>query len=128
MAASVCPIFDEESSFIGIWALNPNFEPSLGTLAELMSLADPTLQALTKRPYRRVSNQNTDVGNGVRFEGGVFLMVGESQAPNEELGRPDSEIAYALINHHGIACLTRRSRSDERIQTPPPTAEPPQPS
>jgi hypothetical protein len=81
MAASVCPIFNEQSGFVGIWALNKSFSPSLGILAELMSLTEPTLQALTKLPQRRIPNDTTEVGNGVRFGGGVFVMVGDERAP-----------------------------------------------
>lgn len=121
--ASVVPIFDESDAFIGIWAQNRAFSPSFGTLAELVSLAEPTLQALTKNPCRRVPNDNTDVGNAVRFEGGVFLMLKDAMAPNEELSHSDSTTAYVLIDHHGIACLKRCSESDERIKTPPPLAE-----
>jgi hypothetical protein len=122
MAASVCPIFDEKSGFIGIWALNRNFSPSLGTLGELMSLAEPTLQALTTLPQRRIPNDATEVGNGVRFEGGVFVMVKEARAPNEDLAHPESDIAYVLFDHYGIASLKRGKRSDLRITTPPPRA------
>jgi hypothetical protein len=81
MAASVVPIFNEQSRFIGIWALNKSFSPSLGTLAQLMWLAEPTLQALTKLPQRRIPNDATEGGNGVRFEGGVFVMVKDERAP-----------------------------------------------
>lgn len=122
MAASVCPIFDEESGFIGIWAFDKSFKPTHGTLGELMSLAEPTLQALTKLPQRRIPNDATEVGNGVRFEGGVFVMVSSERAPSEELANPESESAYVLFDHYGIACLKRCKRSDPRIKKPPPRA------
>ncbi len=123
MAGSVCPIFNEESSFIGLWALDKSFNASLGSLAELMSLAEPTLQALTNNSQRRIPNNSTEVGNGVRFDAGVFVMINEEKAPNEELANHDSERAYVLIEHYGIACLKRCERSDPRIKTPPPCAE-----
>jgi hypothetical protein len=116
MPASVCPIFDEQSAFIGIWALDRNFHASFGTLAELMSLAEPTLKALAALPQRRILNESVDVGNGVRFEGGVFVMLNEEKAPNEELSRPNSQIAYVLIDNRGIACLMRTRKSDPRLQ------------
>jgi hypothetical protein len=118
--ASMCPIFDEQTAFIGIWALNRSFTPSLGTLAELVSLAEPTLRALTKLPQRRIPNGRTEVGNGVQFLGGVFVMVKDERAPNEELASPESDKAYVLFDHNGIACLKRCKRSDPRINTPPP--------
>jgi len=122
-ARSVCPIFNEESSFIGLWALNKSFSVSVGSLAELMSLAEPTLQALTKNPQRRVPNDSTEVGNGVRFDGGVFIMINDEKAPNEEIVNQDFEKAYILIDQYGIQCLIRCERSDPRINTPPPRAE-----
>jgi len=123
MAGSLCPIFNEESGFIGLWALNKSFNTSLGSLAELMSLAEPTLQALTNNPQRRIPNNSTEVGNGVRFDGGVFVMIKDEKAPNEELANHDSEKAYVLIDHSGIACLKRCDRSDARIKTFPPRAQ-----
>ena len=116
--ASVCPIFDESKSFIGCWALNKDFQPTFGTLAELMSLAKPTLTAFSKNPPRIVDNNSIDVGNGVRFDGGIFLMIKDNLAPNEELFE-STDKAYVLIDVHGIACLIRCARSDSRINTPP---------
>lgn len=114
MAQSICPIFDEASKFIGVWALNRNFQPSLGALGELMSLAQPTLKAFNGHPHRRVFNESVDVGNGVRFEGGVFVMIGSEEAPNEK--RANSKTAYVLIDMQGIACLMRTNESDARLE------------
>jgi FKBP-type peptidyl-prolyl cis-trans isomerase len=125
MAARICPIFDEQASFIGLWVLNPGFQASLGTVAELMSLAEPTLMALQKRPQRRIPNQSVEVGNSVRFEDGIFIMLDEEKAPNEELSQPDSNVAYVLIDHGGIGCLMRSTRTDSRLQKMPPVATPP---
>jgi|GEM_PF-6050506 len=118
--ANVCPIFDEETAFIGCWALNKNFKPTKGSLIELLSLAEPTLKVFSMNPPRRVNNKSVDVGNGVRFDGGVFLMIKDELAPSEELERSGKN-AYALINQSGIACLIRCKRSDTRINKPPQT-------
>ncbi|EKU96348.1 putative low-complexity protein [Leptolyngbya sp. PCC 7375] len=123
MAASICTIFDEQQSFIGIWAIDPNFAPSIGSLAELLWLAEPTLEAFTTNPYRRVPNKHVEVGNGVHFEDGAFFMLEDYAAPNEALSNPNSDIAYALINYQGVECLVQCTRSDKRISTPPPTAQ-----
>ena len=125
MAARVCPIFDEQSKFIGLWALNPDFQASLGTLGELMSLAEPLLTALSKFPQRRVLNDSVEVGNGVHFQGGVFVMIEDNRAPNEELSRPNSSVAYVLIGLAGIACLMRTSRTDSRLTKQPLAPTPP---
>jgi hypothetical protein len=119
MTSSICPIFDEQKRFIGLWAQNENFFPSFGSLAELASLAEPTLQALTKLPQRRISNNSIEVGNGVRFEKGAFIMINNEKAPNEELTSPESENAYVLVDYLGIACLERCKRTDPRMKTPP---------
>jgi hypothetical protein len=121
--SNICPIFNEDQGFIGCWALNKNFEPTLGTLSELMSLAEPTLRAFSMNPTRRVDNASVDVGNGVRFENGVFLMIKDELAPSEELARSEKS-AFALIDHHGIPCLIRCARTDSRINAPPATKPP----
>lgn len=131
--ASVCPIFNEDQGFIGCWALKKHFEPTLGSLSELMSLAEPTYRAYSMNPPRRIDNTSVDVGNGVRFENGVFLMIKEELAPNEELTRTNKK-AYVLVSQLGIPCLVRCSRTDSRVKTPPatqpsggPSASEPQP-
>jgi hypothetical protein len=120
MPAAFCPIFDEKLAFIGLWALDPaTIQDTARVEADLRGLASPTLNALQKMSHRQVRNASVEVGNGVRFEGGTFMMVQDQRAPNEELGRPESTKAYLVIGYQGVSCLTRVERSDPRVKIPP---------
>ncbi len=103
--AAVVPIYNEVNSFIGVWAQNRGFTPSRGALAELMSLAEPALAALTKIPYKRTENRGAvRVGSNVSFQDGVFLMIDGESAPTAEIEGGGSFVAIA---YHGIPIVKR---------------------
>ena len=109
--ANVVPLFDENNRFIGLWTRNRELTPSLGSLAELMSLAEPTLQALDSEPVNRIDNFGiTRVGENISFQDGAFLMVSAQAAPpvSASSGQP-----FVAIDYHGIP-IARRSAARER--------------
>ena len=97
---TVVPIFSECDHFIGLWARNRDFTPSAGALSELMSLAEPTLRALTKKTVAYTDNSGVaSVGHNISFQDGVFLMIDGERTPTEEVkhGKFFSAISMAGI-------------------------------
>ena len=102
----VVPIFDEGDGFIGVWASNRGLEPTMGSLAALMSLAEPTLKALTAAPCERTNNYGVvRVGDNISFRDGVFLMVGQHDSPPAAVKNGRSFVA---ISYHGVPIAKRR--------------------
>lgn len=114
----LCPIFDEENTFIGCWSLNKNIQINLDSLSALGDLSEVTFRALSVNTPCRIENIFVDVGNGVQFQGGVFLMIKNELPPNQDLER-SGEHAYVLIEKSMVPHLVRCSRFDSRISTPP---------
>ncbi len=84
--ASIVPIYNESDKFIGVWAQNRDFTPSLGSLGQLMGLAESTLIALTKLPYKRTDNYGiVRVFDNISFQDGMFLMIDEENLPTEDV-------------------------------------------
>ena len=104
----IVPIYNEsDGKFIGIWAQNRSFTPTFGSLSELMSLAEPTLIALTKRPVKRTENYGVNhVGTNVGFQDGVFLMIDGEPTPIKDFKNGKSFIAISL---KGIPIVKRLS-------------------
>ena len=102
---TIVPIYDEAGKFLGLWAQNRNFSPSLKTLAELMSLAEPTFIVMNSRPYTRTKNIGVVcVGSNVEFEDGVFLMMEGEKSPVEEVKAGRS---FMAMYHDNIPTLRR---------------------
>jgi hypothetical protein len=108
-AQYLLPIFDENNDFMGVWSGEEKFEKFLSEagefreatlrfhLAQLVELMEPTVRALSNpERLRKVPNSSVDLGNKVRLDGGVFVMMRNEKAPTEELSRPDSLVAYKL--------------------------------
>lgn len=130
MPAKIVPIIDETSKVIGLWTLNPtilenHIENRVILTSDLLGLAEPILGLLSRQPVKKVENSTVMVGNDCGFENGCFLMFFNEPAPNEELSKPDSKVAYLVGNTGGTAILERVPRSDPRIHKAPPLAGPP---
>lgn len=102
---NVVPIFDESDGFIGLWMRNRQLEPSLGALAELMSLAEPTFEALDNGCCTRSENHGVvRVGDNISFQDGAFLMLNEERPPPAAISEGKSFVA---ISYHGISIAKR---------------------
>ncbi len=104
-----CPIYDSSTSKpIGIWAQFPQNIHIEGLLeTEMMQHARSMRNAFASDTTRQVANDETDVGNGVVFMDGAFIMLGNNKAPNEDLRDRKSQATYVLRNHDGVAVLWR---------------------
>ena len=102
---TIVPIFDENSTFMGVWSLDPH--PSEASCkAQLGNLAEPTWAVLSGNEVRRVSNASTDVGREVVFKNGVFLMVHGNPTPKESLEK-ESTVSFTCFFKDGFARLVR---------------------
>lgn len=114
-----CPIFERKDGAlrsIGLWALDSDsLEKCIAVYKnsgqidsiltrDLKDLAQPTLEFLLRAKTRRVPNTAVDLGHGVRFENGVFVMIDTFPAPNEE-NNPATR--YVLQVQDGVAMLKR---------------------
>jgi hypothetical protein len=84
--AAYVPFYGPDETFIGMWVREPD-HPNLKAILEMFAVGEglpvEVFAALSSRSYRRVNNDRTDIGNGVVFVGGAFLMLGGTKAPNE---------------------------------------------
>ena len=84
--AAYVPFYGPGEKFIGMWVREPD-HPTLKAILEMFAVGEglpvEVFAALSSRSYRRVDNDRTDIGNGVVFVGGAFLMLGGAKAPNE---------------------------------------------
>lgn len=104
---AVVPIFNEDDRFIGLWAQNRAFVPTLGSLSELMGLAEPTFTALSRKAYTRIENDGiVRVGHNISFQDGIFLMIDGELPPPEDVKRGQPFVA---ISYHGIP-IAKRAR------------------
>ena len=105
---TVVPIFDQDDGFIGVWAQDQAFKPSMGSLAELGSLAEPTLNALSMRQSERTRNEGLlSAGDNIGFQDGVFVMIDGEKAPIQEV---EAGGAYTAISYHGVPIAKRTGR------------------
>lgn len=84
--APYVPFYGPGNEFIGIWIRDPD-HPNLNARLQMFAVGEglpvEVYAALSSGSYRRVENERTDIGNGVVFSGGAFLMLGDAKAPNE---------------------------------------------
>ena len=111
---NVVPIFDENDRIIGLWTLQRDLVLSLGSLAELRSLAEPTLRALRSGPCTRTNNFGaTRVGDNLCFQDGAFLMLTGEVPPPTAVRKGQSFIAVSCrglpIARRAESCTARRS-------------------
>lgn len=133
MAGNYCPIYDRQDGrllSIGLWALDgqaldraiAQYRASkavdAGLQADLLSLAGPMLRFLTEAKTRRIPNKVVHVGNGVQFQGGLFIMLDPYRAPNEELLGGSARVSYVLQAQDGITMLKRSGPRPDREAGP----------
>ena len=124
--STVVPIYDETGKFMGLWAQNRRFSPSMASLSELMGLAQPTFLVMNARPYNRFKNDGVvSVGKNVEFEDGVFLMMEGEQSPVDEV---NAGASFLAMYHDGIPTLKRvkkpKKETRDSLKSPDPKSKP----
>lgn len=123
MAGQICPIFEKKEgdnlSLIGAWMLHPvnlKIIPDEANFMELRHIGPMLSSYIKKEPCRQVENKETNVGNGVVFLGGAFIMGHDNKAPNEKGAISNLDCLYILKSNNGVAILIR-----EKLQNIPVT-------
>ncbi len=118
VAYETCPIFErakddaERIDLVGVWMAHPQNLELIGpdsVFTELAHIAPMVTDYMKNEPFRKVPNDEVDIGRGCRFERGAFLMGHNHPAPNEEGGRPGINFEYYMKNYKGIIICQRES-------------------
>lgn len=102
---NIVPIFDEHDRIIGLWTQQRDLVPTLGSLAELRSLAEPALRAMGNRSWTRTNHfGSTRVGGNLSFNDGAFLMLADELAPPAAVERGRS---FTAVSCRGLPIARR---------------------
>lgn len=123
MAGQICPIFerkDEDNlTLIGAWMLHPinlKIVPDEANFMEIRHVGPMLSSYLKKEQCRQVPNKEVNVGNGVVFQNGAFIIGINHKAPNEKGGIPKVDCNYILKSNNGVAILIRENFNNNPIK------------